>query len=248
MLDFLKGKKNKPIEIHCYTYDIAAYKTAPIAKANKFFPSFIKDLPKTGGKLNAELEEVKTMTSCVGFIKNYQHGFIIPAWSDIRLRVTPENDTSWQWRIASCQGTVQVHSQEQRGMYADENKYQHFKLCPPWIIQASESLDVLWTNSHWNYTDPFEFLTLAGVINYEQVSEGNINILIPKTEEEKILEFNVNDPLAHLVPITERPIKIVNHLVSVDEYEQRRRSNMLDVKFKHRTKVEAQSKCPFSGK
>lgn len=238
----------KPITFNCYTHDVATYKSAPVQKAVKFFPEFVKDLQKTGQELDDDLFDVKTMTSCVGFIENYKKGFVIPAWSDMRLKVSQADDLNWQWRVASGQGSVQIHSQKQRGKYADENRYQHFKLCPPWIIQANEPIDVIWTNPHWNYVEPFEFMTLSGVINYGKVSEGNVNILVPKGVEEKILEFSVNDPLAHLIPLTDRPIKIVNHFISYDEYEQRRRSNLLDVKFKHRTKTESKLKCPFAGK
>ena len=232
--------KEKPIIIDCFSADQNVVDLFPIQKASKFFPEWWKKLPKTYFEKNVERS---TMKSCYGFTEHYQHGFIIPLWLDLNIHV---NHNSYEWKSMSSL-KIDEHPQFQRGDYLNDSKYGHLKIISSWKIKCNEKIHFTYTQPVWNFNIPEELIIPPGTLEFKYQHTTNINAFVKFQNNPKNIFLRAGQPMVHITPLSERPIKIKNHLISQKEMD-----NMYPIfSFKNsyyklkKLRKEKESRCPF---
>lgn len=205
----------KPITVDFFTYNAGAFHNAPIVKANKLMPEWLKSVNPI---FDDEGYQISTIKNCNGFTDYFRNAVTIPMWSDLRLSVGSEDDMSWKYKFADGFSRIETHPTEQRGQWLDEKKYQHFKFVSPWAIVSNKSLKMHWTSPTWSMNKPEDMIVLPAVVDYAYSHSTNVNVVIPKTSEEKRIELLAGQPLVNLIPMTERKVIFKCHLISQEEF------------------------------
>ena len=200
--------KKKKLVVHCFTDRQQAATYAPIKLAHAFYPDWWKRLSKTF-PINRGTIQGPTMKTCAGLRDLFQKGMILPMWCDLNIDVGGVGDTSFQYQFADSLSTITPHPAGQRGEFAPEGMYQHLKLISPWRFQCDEEIDFLWSEPVWNMQDLMQYRVLPGVLEYKHQHTTHINMLVPrKTGGVSTVLIPFNQPLVHIVPLTERELDI----------------------------------------
>lgn len=230
-------KASKPIYLDCYTDDASVFKYAPIVRGTKLMPSWWKKLDSTG---------LSNMRQCVGMMNLYSKSFIIPLWCESHFWFDEFGGINWQFYDYKTE--VKVHNYEQRKGWLDENNFAHAKIESPWVIKCSEPINFLWKSVEWEKTDFSKYLILGGCVEFLYQTTSNINLMFKKQDKDEKIIFGLNQPMVHLIPMTERKVNLRVHLVSSEELFKLRA--IMPPISKGRYKVlkehgQNEKKCPF---
>lgn len=203
--------RRKKIVVDCFTSDGFAYEYAPIVRGSKVFPDWWTKLPiKSVDNPDFDLLH-NNMRKCYGFLELYKRSIIVPSWTDLKFKVTP--DKGYTWIKSSGEAPVEhPKTQFENGF----NDYYHSKLTSPWVLKEKTGVHFLLTAATWNLEN-YDFLILPGVIEYNLNHGTNINMFLPKKKTEYSFFVPVGKPLVHLIPVSDSKIEIRNHLISLDE-------------------------------
>lgn len=248
-------KRNK-IVLDCFTDRADVLKFSPIELASKHYPTWWKQLPKSyntqNPALNNTLGAQPTMKGCPGLIETFQHGIIMPLWSDVVFHIT---DKECHWQFSDHMTTAQSHEPQQwAGFLPAHTGYFHVKIDSPWLFKTKEDIPWTYNQPTWNLNSIDSYTILPGVVSYKYQTTTNINMFIhPKFDHKFLIE--AGQPIAHLIPITEKEIVIKNHLLSEDEYKKIRATYGITNKFEknlawHKKMIDKHEKpkCPFGFK
>lgn len=211
----------KKITVDCFTAERVPYELFKIDHARKFVPDWWKELPRTINLPNEEgkvmVNPEKTMRSCYGFRQNYQHGLIIPLWTDITIAL--ESKFSKQMLVdCTLNNQYNFHPPHQRGAYLPANDYEHVKLVSPWVINCNKDIKWVFQCPTWNFSHPEELIIPPGIIDYKYQGATNINLFVKYSEEPKSIDLTAGMPMAHIIPLTEEKIVLKHHFVSQEEF------------------------------
>lgn len=224
----------KPLIVDCYTTDPFVYENSKIRSGVHFFPDWWKKLRSSGkdgwkGSFQIDsdyqlLAGTNTMKSCPGFINIYKKSFVLPLWSDLRVRVNSlqkikEGFASYSYQFADRNSDIDDHPSLEHNNHFSDEEYQHLKIISPWSIICNKPISWAWVPPVWHLTNDLEPVTvLSGVVDYCYQAATNINLFIKRPKEgDLFLEFPFNLPLVHIIPLTESKIKLNYHLVTHDE-------------------------------
>lgn len=234
--------KRKAIQLDCFTAMPNTYKFTPIELSNNFLPAWWKKLPKTAQ--NWAVMDAPTMKSCAGLVDLYTKGVMLPMWSDLDILLRP--DSGYDWKFADGQSIVEPHPMFQTGSFLSDIGYVHMKIFAPWRFTCKEDIDWHFAQPVWNHEAAKDYCVPSGVLNFKYQHHVNINVLLRGTLNN--IHIPHGHPMAHIIPLSERPVKVHNHLVSEEEL---RKHNFQSTTFKgsyyKQKKVikEKESKCPF---
>jgi hypothetical protein len=238
---------NKPIVVHCYTDRADVFNYAPIEKAVKFVPKVWKQIPKTVIP-EGSVKHSATMKSCAGFIDLYKSGFIVPMWCDLDLEIGKIGSGYHSYQYSDGQSIAQAHPQFQRGNMYPEEKYQHIQLHNPWVFYCDKDIDFVLTEPTWNIDSPEVVKILPGILNFKYQSGCNINMIWTRQVNKTFYTVDFNQPIAHLIPVTEKKVELKMHLVSSEKFRALG-SRISGIKFinKYATakKIMQERGCPF---
>jgi len=255
MLFFFKPKK---IVVDAFTPVHVVHKYFGIKPAIQYTPEWWKNTSKTinvpvSNKMNLDQATIKT---CPGFIDFYKKGFIVPSWTDMIF--VPDKDThNIDYKSASSEvpelfnkGIMRHNPDQWNRAFEDAI---HFKLLSPWTIFQKENISWVMAEPTWStLKDNTNLRLLPGSTNFKLVHSLNFNYFI--TNKTPVIEIEADQPLAHLIPITEKDVEIKNHLVSKEEWHRLRFTDNPTFKFInsykfiekwHKTNIEEKNKCPF---
>lgn len=238
--------KKKPLVLNCVTNRRDVMTFAPIQKASKFYPEWWKQLPKTYLVPNINMEAT-TMKSCVGMRDLFQHGLIIPLWSDFVIDIGEIGVNESMVNFSDGMTSAIPHQQQQRGEYAPDNLFQHLKINSPWLLQCEEEVPFMWLEPTWNMVDIKNYKVLPAVIEYKYQYGTHINLIFTREQIKKKVFIPFSTPMAHIVPISERPLKI--NLIEDAVLHNKLCSEQTHVTFSNtytNRKNVKQAACPFS--
>lgn len=259
MLRWLRDKLSGPVYLDCYTDSHHVYEHAKIKAANKFRPEWLEKLPvfrevTLEDNPNVAYTE-NTMRLCVGVTDFYKKALCVPLWTDLTIHVGHVGTDRYDWRssVSNCQ--ITVHPQQQRGTFLPALEYQHLKITGPWVIHCDEDVSFLLMDPFWG-GGPYNERAFVppGIINFKYQGSTNINMFVPRplTGDKKIT-LKYNDPIAILIPLTERKVVMRYHLVTKEEklrYELPHLvfSGAYYAARKSKIDAEKEAKCPMRSK
>jgi hypothetical protein len=207
------------ITIDCFTSDHLAFQLSKPDYAIKFMPDWWKKMPSYYTEKN-NLYHSPTMKGCEGFKNSFLNGFMIPMWSDLILDVGPKGTNGYGWQFSDRESSIVIHPFKQMNSYLDETNIQHFKLTCPWSFKCNKDIKWVWTDPLWNRIHSNDYTILPGIVSFKFALQGNVNLFVYREEKSKLIKINFGQPVTHLVPMTEKKLKIKHHLVSEDEYKK----------------------------
>jgi hypothetical protein len=209
--------KKSELIVDCFTYNSAIHEYFPIEKYSSHIPDWWKSIPKNyvdTNKFGLNLE-APTIKRCIGLHNLYSTGMVIPLWSD--LIVQTEENGNWLYQYASTQSpNITTHDIKQHG-----NSFKgfiHLKLVSPWLIREKTGVNWLFTQPSYNMIENLSNLNvLPGVVDFKYQASTNINVLV---KAGSTVSIKNSQPVVHLIPLSDKNIKIKNHLLSEEEYRR----------------------------
>jgi hypothetical protein len=205
----------KKIVLDCFTTKVHVLETAPIVPAIKLMPEWWKQLPNSIF-MEGTLGEMSTMRSCVGMTDYYKKSIAIPMWSDLRINI--ESSTSYGWQFSDPLSQAQYHDMKKQATGFLDG-YAHVKLVAPWYLKTKEDVSWVWSHPAYSFPDSHNIVPLPGVVNFLHQRALNANMLF-FAEKPKTIFIPQGQTLAHLIPMSDRKVEIVRHLVNEKEYER----------------------------
>lgn len=205
--------------VDMFTPNAAAFEYAKPALAEEFYPNWWKKLPRHQEIRNAAgtTYAVPNMRGCAGFIDQYRHGFIVPMWSDLAVAMQPD---TYHWQFADQVSTAFTHNPEQAGSFLTDDDMRSLKLITPWVAATKESVYWQIVQPLWSQGFQTDWVVPPAVVNFSQIGNMNINMLVRGTGSPKDFLIPYKTPMVHYVPMCEKPIKLKLHLVSEDEFKR----------------------------
>ena len=205
--------KQKEIVIDAFTAYKEVYDLFPLDHSYKFIPEWWKNIPKNLEIQNPYVDSVPyaSMKHCYGIIEYFKNGFMLPMWSDVKIKTSTE---SYSFQFATSYGNIQQHKSIQ---YNDAfPDYQHAKFMCPWYFKTKQDIKFLCSAPIWNLNNHWQNLfILPGIVEFKFNNVLHVNMFLKKQNEQIFIEAGT--PIFHISPITDKKIKIVNHLVSESE-------------------------------
>jgi hypothetical protein len=244
--------KRSTIILDCFTYIESVALNHPIARAGKFYPEDLRDVPKTISKKiiasprSKLLTEFPTIKECNGLTDLYRNGFILPAWDSFDIEMLGENDFLVNNRSKLVTG--EHHSRTQYNDKIFRNSC-NIKLVSPWFIREKTGVKFVWMHPMWNRSDNVENISIVpAVVDFQKKQSTNINGFMRKNS---IVSYNAGDPLVHMIPISDKKIKINIHSMSPNDWEREKTQlNFHKSMANHRELIfpnifQPKKKCPF---
>ena len=191
------------------------YLNTPVVKSSKAIPDWWKEIEPYD--VNNRNPELMTVRECYGFIELYRHGVIVENWCDLTIKTF--NDEYLYWYSGG--NAPEFHERRQWGN-AFPN-HHHLKLNNPWVMREKTGINFMWVGAEWSL-DKFEIKVLPGMVRFDIVTGMNVNMMFPKREGE--FTIPVGTPLGQLIPLTDKKLRVENHLVTYEEYKQHLMTSM----------------------
>jgi hypothetical protein len=219
--------KPKVVTLDFFTSQNHAFTYAKPQLANKFYPDWwrtlntpnLKNIDRPNSVENLDIET--TMRRCVGMSHLYKYGLVLPLWSDLRLYVGPIGSGHYRYLFSDGVTSASQHPDSQKGDFLPDTNYCHLKIHSPWIAYCSEAIPFMLSPLVWNMGKPEECIIPSGMTEYKYQHSTNINLFVPRKNEEQIVQLGFNTPMYHMVPLTDKKFEIKTHLVSQTEYDQK---------------------------
>lgn len=244
-------KKDKVIELNCYTDRADVYNYFPIQKANKFIPQWFKKLPRpnvSGIDDDFKTIEESNLKECVGFTNYFSKGFILPLWSDLLLEIYEKGNPYYKWAYSDGESKLTIHGERSNGKHFLDTEYQHLKLDSPWSFRCSESIQFLALEPEWYFDKLQNIHILNGVLDFNTNSGTNVNMYIKRQQNHQKILLSSGLPIYHFVPLTEKKIDLKVHLVSKEKKQLLHQKNSrisFNRHFEKKQKILNEAKCPF---
>lgn len=234
------------LHLDCFTYAAHIYEMFPIVYARYSVPQWWKNLDSStlsyDWKHFTPPRKSLNMKSCYGFLELYKSGVILENWCDFKVRV---DESGYRYMMSDGLKPEQ-HPRHQMG--EGFKNYHQLKLSSPWIFKEKTGVKFHFGAPTWNMED-YDFRVVPGVVDYRINGYTNVNIMIPKTPKDHTIP--AGQPLAHIIPLSEKRLKIKNHLISQQEYDNMfRHSSSLYAGWRGVKKIldrndNRDKKCPF---
>jgi hypothetical protein len=207
--------KKKEIILDCFTASDVAYDNAKINYSKNYYPEWWKKEPKIRNVNNFDYTTIK---NCPGFVDLYSHGIAIPSWFSMKLHV--KLDGSWNWIGSDNNLTTACHPKYQFYGFSEDD-LSNIKITSVWKFKTKENINFLLSSPLWNDKNIFTSLhLLPSILNFKYQHGTNINYVIKKPNSEQIINIDPLTPLTFLYPLTEKTVKIKNHLIDANEYSR----------------------------
>ena len=192
IFNFLK-KKQPEIVFECDNW--ATRKYSPVRPSSEFVPEKFKNLPSTLKKQKFTRDNVYTIKICPGLQDYIGHGYVIPAWCDIQIKIENGHPNV---RYSDPELKHAIHFPEQMGDFLD-TKFPvrtPVKLDNPWWTYTKKDWSIMYLPMHFHENAYFE--AIPGVIDHDKgPGRTPLNIML-KTNQDFIIKQGT--PLVQMIP------------------------------------------------
>lgn len=238
--------KTPEINLDCFVCDPNVFEYTPIISASKTIPDWFHNIPVPENPVELDFENSnvkhRNLRSCYGFLEFYRKGIVMESWCDMGIKTT-END-GFHCFFSGPPDPVS-HNTEQYGNAF--SKYFNLKIRSPWLFDCKQNINFLFVGAEWALGD-YDIKVLPGVVNFNLASSGNFFILIPRKQDQFII--NMGTPMVHIIPLSEKKIKHKVHLLTKGEYDKKFHAPSYSFfgwrKVKGLIKRNEKRGCPFS--
>lgn len=244
--------KTKEIVVDCFTYNPTLIENFAIDQASKYYPKYFKDIPKfvdIKSSSDPNIIDSKmlmrggTIKTCTGLTDLFSTGFILPAWHEFNIEVTESGKVI----IPPVFEEMNEYDMHPRWQYGDNlyKGYVHIKLVSPWLVSESTGVKFTWNRCDWHRSDnAHSFNALSAVVDFKYQKVTHVNAFV---KNGSITRFEAGDPLVHLLPLSDKKVKIKHHLLSHNDWHTKHANYRLHSSYTNHRKLNypKQGKCPF---
>lgn len=209
--------KQSTLNVYCFTTKELAFNFSKPMRASRALPSWFKELPTPSLPTDgiSPLWVRKNLKSCPAIVNLYSSGFMLPLWSDLHIEASADQ---FRYQFIDGESNIAPHPVHQFGGCTILNEYMHAKLQNPWVISTDKKINMMYTAPVWNNFGYGDIVVAPGSYNTASTAiEANINLFIKRSQERKIYTLLLGQPLVHVVPITEKRIKLHYELITEKE-------------------------------
>lgn len=240
--------KRSVIHLDCFTHRPDVYEYTPIVKGTQCMPDWWKKLEKP--KFDFEtLKNFQTMKSCAGFIDFFANSVSIRLWCDLAIKLNKNKTLSYNF--SDSETPMHSHVPSEYGNYINSD-YQQCKIISPWLFSCKKDINWVWVGNQWNENLNNDTTVLSGISNFKKQFGTNIQMIVKYNKYNEVHNFyKQGTPFVNIFPMSEKKVKIHNHLISVDEQLQmsyKSSSIKFFNKYFRMNQIKAEqekSKCPF---
>ena len=211
-------KRNKPIVVDAFVNNESIAHYTPLVKSQEVLPDWWK---KMSGKTQAQAHngiiiEGPTIKRCDSVLNLLTRGFVIPLWSDCILETREDGAHRYSW---PCDDNLPMvpHAENQTGSALAQ--HIHLKIINPWLVQEKDGAEFFWTSVDYHTPDTmFNYRVVPGITEFKHQHSLHINMFFPCQDSR--IELSRGQPMAQLVPISDRPVDIRCHAVTDAEYKR----------------------------
>jgi hypothetical protein len=209
---------NKPITVDLYTDDQHAYDMFKPNLSKHFIPRWWKKLPISRPDKHEHVHvqglEVAGMKTCPAIIDIMKRGIIIPSPASFVVQRFMDGKLAFDVMPEKFK-QPSSHSSDD---YADHKPgYHHIKFPLPWRIKTSQDIEWLWMQPTWHQKNPLSHWSSPGTINFKYTHIAEFNFFLPQGSR---LSLEPGDPIAQLIPLSDKSIKVNHHLVTTEEFHR----------------------------
>ena len=204
--------KRKEIILDAYTCRPDVFKYTPIASAKSHRPRWVSALPT---HIESGLDQHPTIKRCPGLNDYFSKGFIIPMWSDLRVRATGEG---LSYQFADLMSSCGFHRKELSAGYMTRGNYEHCQIQTPWALRCNKNIDFLFSKVEWYFDQLGKVYIPSGIVRYVHQSAATINAFFPANGE--IIQISHGQPLMHVLPLSDKKVTLKTHLVTKPEFDR----------------------------
>jgi hypothetical protein len=254
--------KKKPIVIHAVTDRADILEFSKIDLAQKFYPEWLLNMP---GVVDSELTDFTkpifnnhsvrsyaTIKRCTGINNIFTNGLIMPLWSDFIVDLDKVGNENLFYEFSDKITKITRHSPRQFN-YQLPNTITQLKIQSPWNLHCDEDIKFLWTEPTWNLNldNILDIKILPAIIDFKYQSNTAVNLFIQRKEQTYRIKIPFGTPITHIVPLSDRKIKIEYHLLSSEEFLRfKSKKGLIQQTFVGRynmnKKIAKTNKCPFN--
>jgi len=231
--------KRSTITVDAFTYHPGIHQYYPITEARHNFPDWWKSLPKTAvaRAKNGMHVPIGTARTCPGILTHYTTGLIVPLWSDLIIQTTRDGGFLHEYSANTFMPQITPH-----GEPALTDLFVALKIATPWMLKEKTGVNFYLNTPYYNDLHKINRVsTTPGILNFKDQNTLNLSILMDKVDN--TIMFNAGEPVIHLIPLSDKKVKVKCHLVSREEYDNiyltHYRSSFIN------TYVKQKKRCPF---
>jgi hypothetical protein len=229
----------------------ALAENVPVQKASDVLPTWWKDIKppvKDPFFVGSASNSNSSIKRCPGIMDILKHGWIIPAWCDIAIKVNGRIGLQWKFSDSRFFASCHTHDQflDHVPEYIRKKYFWVLKLHNPWSVVTSPGYSTIHIDPFYHFNEFFD--TASGIQETDYYHDTNIFLYIKK-EGSFIIERGT--PLVILYPYKREEIVGI-----VEKYNKERFTKLkaFDVfrtfsKFNHlksyRLEQYKKGKCPF---
>jgi hypothetical protein len=208
--------KRPTIVVDCFTDNYNLIDHCPIDHASKFYPKWWDNAKPYFTKNQNGIEiQRPTLKKCTGLIHYYGQGFIMPLWSDLEIQI---DEHGYRYVFADLISELEWHGPEQWEAYANPSMYIQTKIKSPWRLKCSKDINFLMTEPYWNYPPTKPYSIMSGVVDFKYQHAVNVNIMMEYKKQQ--ISFKLNDPIYHIIPLTDKKIQLKYHAITREEFDK----------------------------
>lgn len=200
--------KKKPLKLEAYAPvgDLAEY--FPITPTRDSLPPWYNNIPK---------HDDNTVKNCMGFRDLMGHGFLIPAWGDFEVKISPNGRAEVETPVIQQGPSFMQHNIAREAPNAWP-AYTNVKFNTPWWFYCEEPIKWLVVDPTWHRKDPTQYAIPTGVLEFRYNNQALVNTLWKTQEREYLTKIRAGDALLQLIPVTERPVELELKILTEDIY------------------------------
>ncbi|MDB4348960.1 hypothetical protein OAA64_01400 [bacterium] len=217
--------RKKPIILNCYTSNKSYYLNAkPKFGAEQPKPTWLENLKSTVNMWVPQIgmhNKMSTVGICPGIRDYISKAIHFNMWADLDIKVNTDSTWNTSIEMRPFDLNVSEHPQEQWAGVYKGNRIA-LKLENPWKITCSEPVDFMLLDSHYSssYIKDKGVYQSPGLTNFKYQVSTNVHLNCPIKEESYIISLKYGAPLMSMFPMTERPVELRYHHISLDEWAQ----------------------------
>ena len=161
----------------------------PVTKAAEQYPNWIKNIPKT---------DYPTVKKCPGVINLYKHGYILRAWTDMKITISPDGNCNYVTDYSKTK--MGTHDKVQYPNFLDD--HVHIKIQSPWMVKSLNNQKILAFEPTWSYDVSKPWKLIPGIANIgHEFTTTNPQMFFLLKPEEYVVEIKKGEPLIHFILI-----------------------------------------------
>jgi hypothetical protein len=162
-------------------------------------------------------------------------------WADLTLVTNPDGTWSHLYSAVEYMPNIVGHEEHTHG--GALNGYIALKILTPWLMEEKSGIKFNITSPVWNNLDKLNmFTTLPGTVDFKYQNTVNNIMVISRRRNE--ITWQCGEPFLHIMPLTEKEVNVVCHVVDKQEYDDRYLAKMYRSSFIS-TYQKSKARCPF---